>query len=59
MMKLLCIGVMENMDTTIIHWGPIGKVGKKMKTTGVCWGSIGITDNKLEISKVYGPSLSS
>ena len=36
------------METTIICWGYIGIMEKKMETTIICWGYIGIMENKME-----------
>ena len=30
------------METTIVHWGYIGIMEKKMETTIACWGYVGI-----------------
>ena len=36
------------METTIVYWGYIGTMEKKMETTIVYWGYIGIVENKME-----------
>ena len=36
------------METTIVYWGYIGIMGKKMETTIVHWGYIGIMEKKME-----------
>ena len=36
------------METTIVYWGYIGIMEKKMKTTIVYWGYIGIMEKKME-----------
>ena len=36
------------METTIVYWGYIGIMEKKMETTIVYWGYIGIMEKKME-----------
>ena len=36
------------METTIVYWGYIGIMAKKMETTIVYWGYIGIMEKKME-----------
>ena len=36
------------MDTTIVYWGYIGIMEKKMETTIVYWGYIGIMEKNME-----------
>ena len=36
------------METTIICWGFVGIVEKKMETTIIYWGFIGIMEKKME-----------
>ena len=41
------------METTIVYWGNIGIMEKKMETTIVYWGNIGIMEKKMETTIVY------
>ena len=41
------------METTIVYWGYIGKMEKKMETTIVYWGYIGKMEKKMETTIVY------
>ena len=41
------------METTIVYWGYIGIMEKKMETTIVYWGYIGIMEKKMETTIVY------
>ena len=36
------------METTILYWGYIGIMEKKMEATILYWGYIGIMENKME-----------
>ena len=36
------------METTIIYWGYIGVMEKKMETTIIYWGYIGVMEKKTE-----------
>ena len=40
------------METTIVHWGCIGIMEKKMETTIVHWGCIGIMEKNMETAGI-------
>ena len=42
------------METTIVHWGYIGVMEKKMETTIVYWGYIGVMEKKMETIGIIG-----
>ena len=46
---LMSIGIMH----TMVYWGYIGIMEKKMETTIACWGYIGIMEKKMETHVVY------
>ena len=41
------------MEATIVYWGYIGIMEKKMEATIVYWGYIGIMDKKMEATIAY------
>ena len=41
------------METTIIYWGYMGIMEKKMEPTIVYWGFIGMVEKKMETTIVY------
>ena len=41
------------METTIVYWGYIGIMEKRMETTIVYWGYIGIMEKRMETTIVY------
>ena len=41
------------MEITIVYWGYIGIMEKKMETTIVYWGYIGIIENEMKTTIVY------
>ena len=43
------------MDTTIVYWGYLGIMEKKMDTTVVYWCYIGLEANEIAISKCGFP----
>ena len=45
------------MEITIVHWGYIALMEKKMATTIVYWGHIGIMENKMETTVLHGLTL--
>ena len=58
------------MESTVVHWGSICIMAKKMQTTIVCWdngkqngsyysmlGSTGIMENRMETITVYWDSI--
>ena len=42
------------METTIVYWGYIGIMEKKMETTIVYWGYMRIMEKKMETTIVIG-----
>ena len=47
------------METTIVYWGNIGIMEKKMETTIAYWGNIGIMEKKMETTICKESSLQS
>ena len=43
------------METTIVYWGYVGIMEKRMETTTVCWGYIGIVAQKTDETILTGP----
>ena len=41
------------METTIVYWGDMGKMEKKMETTIVYWGYIGRMEKEMETTIQY------
>ena len=41
------------METTIVYWGNIGIMKKKMETTIVYWGNMAIMEKNMETTIVY------
>ena len=42
------------METTIVYWGYVGIMEKKMETTIVYWGYVGIMEKKMETIEITG-----
>ena len=42
------------METTMVDWGNIGIMEKKMETIMVYWGNIGIMEKKMDTTIVQG-----
>ena len=42
------------METTILYWGYIGIMEKKMESTIIYWGYIGIMEKKMETTGILG-----
>ena len=40
------------METTIVYWGYIGVMEKKMENTIVYWGYIGVMEKKMETTTI-------
>ena len=40
------------METTMVYWGNIGIMEKKMETTIVYWGNIRILEHKMKTTRV-------
>ena len=40
------------METTIVYWGCLGTMDKKVETAIVYWGYVGIMEKKMETSIV-------
>ena len=43
------------METTIVYWGYIEIMEKKLETTMVCWGYPGIMETKMETTIMGNP----
>ena len=50
------LGLVRRVEgpSTIVYWGYMGIMEKKMETTIVYWGYIGIMEKKMETTIVYG-----
>ena len=51
------LGIMRNMEATMVYWGYKGIMENQMETTIIYWGSMGIMENQMETTIIYWGSM--